>query len=214
LQKDLIAIIFDFIHMTMSKIFSVILLIGLSIISNWGLAQRNLSVITLEAGNAITALPFVGAPQLFYTNYHPFITIGGGLVLQEKGKHAWEQTFNLGYIYHRFVQHSIPLFTETVYRFNTGKNFALRAHLGVGYLHSIPGTDRFELNDDGEYEKITNLGRAQAMAKISFSGLYRVSKDFSLSLNYGVLMQGPFVQSYVPLLPYNTIQLGVHKSLN
>ena len=87
------------------------------------------------------------------------------------------------------------------------------AHLGVGYLHSIPGTDRFELNDDGEYEKIKNLGRAQGMGKISFSGLYRVNSSYSLSLNYGVIMQGPFVKSYVPLLPYNTIQLGVHKSI-
>lgn len=178
-----------------------------------GYAQR-LSSVSLEAGNAVTALPIVGAPQLFYTNYHPYITMGTALVWNEKGKHAWEQTFNLGYIYHRFVQHSIPLFTETVYRLNTGKNFALRAHLGVGYLHSIPGTDRFELNDDGEYERIKNLGRAQGMGKISFSGLYRVNSSYSLSLNYGVIMQGPFVKSYVPLLPYNTIQLGVRKSIN
>ncbi len=190
----------------------------LLIVLTWGchqsMAQRKLSTISVEAGNAVTALPFLGAPQLFYTNFHPYVTVGTGLVWSEKGKHAWEQTFNLGYIYHRFVQHSIPLFTETVYRLNTGKNFALRAHLGVGYLHSIPGTDRFELNDDGEYEKIKNLGRAQGMGKISFSGLYRVNSSFSLSLNYGVILQGPFVKSYVPLLPYNTIQLGLHKSIN
>ena len=178
-----------------------------------GYAQR-FSSVSLEAGNAVTALPFVGAPQLFYTNFHPYITVGAALVWTEKRKHAWEQTFNLGYINHRFVQHSIPLFTETIYRFNTGKDFSLRAHLGVGYLHSIPGTDRFELNDTGEYEKIKNLGRGQAMGKISFSGLYRVNSDFSLSLNYGVIMQGPFVKSYVPLLPYNTVQLGVHKSIH
>lgn len=194
--------------------FKTVLFIALISVSYLGMAQRKLSTISVEAGNAITALPFLGAPQLFYSNYHPYITVGTALVWTEKGKHAWEQTFNLGYIYHRFVQHSIPIFTETIYRLNTGKNFALRAHLGVGYLHSIPGTDRFELNDDGEYEKIKNLGRAQGMGKISFSGLYRVNSSYSLSLNYGVIMQGPFVKSYVPLLPYNTIQLGVHKSIN
>ena len=176
-------------------------------------AQR-ITTLYFESGNAITALPFIGAPQLFHSNYHPFITVGGAWVWKEKGKHAWEQTVNIGYIYHRYVQHSIPLFTETIYRLNTGKTFALRAHMGVGYLHSIPGTDRFLLNEDGEYEKITNLGRPQAMAKISFSGLFKVRKNFSLSLNYGVLMQGPFVQSYVPLLPYNTIQVGVQTPLN
>ncbi len=193
------------------KYYAIVMLL---ICSSTLFAQRKITFLTLEAGNAITALPFVGAPQLFYSNVHPFITVGGGFVWKEKGKHAWEQTFNLGYSYHRFVQHSIPLFTEILYRLHTGKNFALGAHLGLGYLHSIPGTDRFELNDQGEYDKIRNLGRAQFMAKVSFSGLYNLSDDVRVSLNYGVIMQGPFVKSYVPLLPYNTLQIGVQKSIN
>lgn len=178
------------------------------------LAQRKFSQLTLETGNAVTALPFVGAPQLFYTNYHPFTTVGVRLVWKEKGKHAWEQSFNLGYIYHRFVQHSIPLFTETIYRYDFNKSFSMRAHLGVGYLHSIPGTERFILNDQGEYEKISNLGRAQAGVKFSVSAAYALTQDLQLSVNYGVLGQLPFVKSYVPLLPYNTIQLGIAKSIS
>jgi opacity protein-like surface antigen len=175
---------------------------------------KKINRVSLEAGNAITAYPITGFPQLFYSNFHPYVTVGAGLVWKEKRKHAWEQTFNLGYMYHRFVQHSIPLFMETVYRLKTGKNFSLGAHLGLGYLHSVPATDRFELNADGEYEKITNLGRAQGMAKISFSGAYQINRDFRLTLNYGMLFQSPFVKSYVPVLPYNTLQLGVQKSLN
>lgn len=184
------------------------------LLSDATLAQTKLSQLTLETGNAVTALPFVGAPQLFYTNYHPFTTLGARLVWKENGKHAWEQSFNLGYIYHRFVQHSIPLFTETIYRYDFNKSFCMRAHLGVGYLHSIPGTERFELNDQGEYEKITNLGRAQASVKFSISAAYALNQDLQLSLNYGVLGQLPFVKSYVPLLPYNTIQLGIAKNIS
>jgi hypothetical protein len=177
-------------------------------------AQLRFTQLTLETGNAVTALPFVGAPQLFYTNYHPFTTLGARLVWKEKGKHAWEQSINLGYIYHRFVQHSIPLFTETIYRYDFNKSFSMRAHLGLGYLHSIPGTERFALNDQGEYEKISNLGRAQAGVKFSVSAAYALTQDLQLSLNYGVLGQLPFVKSYVPLLPYNTIQLGIAKSIS
>lgn len=177
-------------------------------------AQRKLTQLTLETGNAVTAFPFIGAPQLFYTNYHPFTTLGARMIWKEKGKHAWEQSFNLGYIYHRFVQHSIPLFTETIYRYDFNKSFSMRAHLGVGYLHSIPGTDRYELNDLGDYEKITNMGRAQACVKFSISAAYSINKEFQLSLNYGVLGQLPFVKSYVPLLPYNTIQLGIAKNIS
>lgn len=177
-------------------------------------AQRKLTQLTLETGNAVTALPFVGMPQLFYTNYHPFTTIGTRLIWKEKGKHAWEQSFNLGYIYHRFVQHSIPLFTEIIYRYDFNRSFSMRTHLGAGYLHSIPGSDRYQLNDQGEYEKIRNLGRAQAGLKFSISASYSINKEFQVSLNYGVLGQLPFVKSYVPLLPYNCIQLGVAKNIS
>jgi hypothetical protein len=198
------------------KLFFIITLLFLTILFNPVLttAQRKFTQLTLETGNAVTALPFVGAPQLFYTNYHPFTTVGARLIWKEKGKHAWEQSFNLGYIYHRFVQHSIPIFTETIYRYDFNKSFSMRAHLGVGYLHSIPGTERFELNDQGEYEKISNLGRAQAGVKFSISAAYALTQDLQLSLNYGVLGQLPFVKSYVPLLPYNTIQLGIAKSIS
>ena len=177
-------------------------------------AQHKLTQLTFETGNSITVLPFVGAPQLFYSNYHPYTTIGARLVWKEKGKHAWEQGFNLGYIYHRFVQHSIPLLTETIYRYDFNTSFSMRAHFGVGYLHSIPATDRFKLNDQGEYEKIKNPGRAQAGVKFSISAAYALSSDLQLSLNYGVLGQLPFVKSYVPLLPYNTLQLGITKNIS
>jgi hypothetical protein len=177
-------------------------------------AQRKLTQLTLETGNAVTSFPLVGAPQLFYTNYHPFTTLGARMIWKEKGKHAWEQSFNLGYIYHRFVQHSIPLFTEIIYRYDVNRSFTMRTHLGAGYLHSIPGSDRYELNDQGEYEKIRNLGRVQACLKFSVSAAYSINKEFQLSLNYGVLGQVPFVKSYVPLLPYNTIQLGVAKNIS
>jgi hypothetical protein len=177
-------------------------------------AQRKLSEVTFETGNAVTAMPFVGAPQLFYTNYHPFTTIGARMVWKEKGNHAWEQSFNLGYIYHRFVQHNIPLFTETIYRYDFHRSFSMRAHAGVGYLHSIPGTDRYELNDLGVYEKINNPGRAQVGIKFAISAAYTLNKNLHLTLNYGVLGQMPFVKSYVPLLPYNAIQLGIAKNIS
>lgn len=90
----------------------------------------------------------------------------------------------------------------------------MRTHLGVGYLHSVPGTDRYELNDQGEYEKINNLGRAQVGVKFSISAAYSLNKSLQLTLNYGVLGQLPFVKSYVPLLPYNSIQLGIAKSMS
>jgi hypothetical protein len=45
------------------------------------------------------------------------------LVWKEKGKHAREQSFNLGYIHHRLVQHNISLITKTIYRYNFNGSF-------------------------------------------------------------------------------------------
>lgn len=187
------------------------LFILLCLLSTSVFAQRKFDQFTFEAGNAVSAMPFIGAPQLFYTAYHPYITFGSRLTWSQKGKHAWEQSVNIGYMYHRFVQHTIPLFTEIIYRYNFNERFHLNTHFGVGYLHSIPDAERFELNNQGEYEKITNLGRAQGMVRFAISAGYGLTDDLRLTLNYGVTGQMPFVKSYVPLLPYNTIQLGLAK---
>ena len=187
------------------------LFIVLCLLSTSAFAQRKFNQFTIETGNAVSAMPFVGAPQLFYTNYHPCFTFGSRLTWTEKGKHAWEQSVNIGYMYHRFVQHTIPLFTEIIYRYNFNTRFSMNAHAGAGYLHSIPDAERFELNDQGEYEKIKNPGRAQGMVRVAISAGYGITENLRLTLNYGVIGQMPFVKSYVPLLPYNTIQFGIAK---
>jgi len=176
--------------------------------------QYKFSQYTVEAGNAVSSMPIVGAPQLFYTNFHPYLTIGARHTWKEKRKHAWEQSVNIGYMYHRFVQHTIPLFTEIIYRYNFSDRFNLNAHLGLGYLHSIPDTERFKLNSNGDYEKITNLGRAQGMFRFAVTAGYDINSRLRATVNYGINGQMPFVKSYVPLLPYNTVQLGIAKQLS
>lgn len=184
-----------------------------ALIINVSWSQRKITTVMLETGNAVTALPIVGAPQLFKSNYHSYTSIGARMVWKDKNKHAWEQSFTIGFLHHRFIQKNIPVFTEIIYCYHAGR-FDLRAHLGIGYLHNIPEMQRFKLNEQGEYERIRNIGRAQGMGKLSFSGTYRINNSYGLSMNYGILMQSPFVKSYVPLLPYNTLQVGVHKFLN
>ena len=175
--------------------------------------QHRLVAISFETGNAVSSMPFVGAPRLFYTNYHPFTTVSARLIWKEKRKHAWEQSFNVGYIYHRFIQHSIPVFSEIIYKYDVGRKLSLRSHLGIGYLHSIPASERFELNDQGQYERITGIGRPQGMGKFSISCALKISEDLRATINYGVIVQSPFIKSYVPLLPYNSIQFGMTKML-
>lgn len=192
-----------------SFLMKVRLVFFVCLLSISSFAQRKFNQFTFETGNAVSAMPITGMPQLFYTTYHPYFTLGARLTWKEKGKHAWEQSLNMGYLYHRFVQHTIPLFTEIIYRYNFNNRFNLNTHLGIGYLHSIPDAERFELNNQGEYDKIKNIGRAQGMVRFAISAGYGITERLRVTLNYGVTGQMPFVKSYVPLLPYNTIQLGI-----
>jgi hypothetical protein len=176
-------------------------------------AQRKFTHITIETGSAASSFPLLGATEIF-SGYHPYSAVGLRLTWKEEKKQAWEQSIKLGYFYHRFVHHNIPFYTATGYRYDLGKKFTVRAQLGIGYLHSIPATERFELNAQGEYIKIRNLGRAQGMIHFSLAGGYKLNNQFELTLNYGILGQVPFVKSYIPLLPYNTLQAGIAKRIS
>jgi len=157
-----------------------------------------------------TAFPFGRFSKLFTKEFHPGFEIGTGFNWKTKAKHDWFQTFEFGYSYHRFVQHSLALYSEAGYRYKFLKKFSAEAKLGGGYLHAVPVGKIFKLKDDGTYEKKSNLGRPQAMAGFSLC----VSKKISISgpaifLEYQQRIQLPFIKSYVPLLPSNMLMVGV-----
>lgn len=157
-----------------------------------------------------TTFPFGSFSALFTKEFHPGFEIATGFNWKARKKHDWFQTFDVGYSYHRFVQHSLVLYSEAGYRYKFLKTFSAAAKLGVGYLHAIPVGKIFELKDDGSYKKKTNLGRPQAMAGFSFC----VSKKIAVSglavfFEYQQRLQLPFIKSYVPLLPSNMLKVGI-----
>lgn len=175
------------------------------------LSQKNkLDHISVSFTTLHTAFPFSSFSKLFTEEFHPGFEIGTGFIWKTKTKHDWLQTFQFGYSYHRFVQHSLALYTETGYRYKFYKTFAAEAKLGAGYLHAIPTEKIFKLNDDGEYKKKTNLGRPQAMVGFSL-GINKKITDSGLAIfiQYQQRLQFPFIKSYVPLLPSNMLMAGV-----
>jgi hypothetical protein len=83
--------------------------------------------------------------------------------------------------------------------------------LGIGYLHSIPEAQVFKLNANGEYDRKTNFGRAQFMADfvVQIGYEFRKENPIDVFLNYQFLMQMPFVNEYVPILPNSALHVGV-----
>lgn len=172
-------------------------------------AKKPLLYWGLAFNNFVTAKPISGFPKVFYSQLHPGVTISTGFNWKEKPKHNWMQSFKVGYFSHRFVQRSIMLYSEFGYRYKVGK-WGFSAALGGGYLHMIPATQQFTMNNNGDWEKKTLKSRPQAMLSLSLGIDYKISTNgMRTFIRYQNMLQTPFVPGYVPLLPYNVLHLGI-----
>lgn len=175
-----------------------------------GLAQRA-PELSFAITNNHTAYPFSNFSRLFSGPLHPGIELGYRFNWRTRTRHDWFQSFQAGYFYHRFLQHAIPIYTQAGYRYKPTSHLRFSAALGAGYLHSVPATAVLELEENGEYQKAKGLGRSQAWLHLSVGSQYRFSsgqRRASVFFEYRQQIQTPFVQSYVPQLPYNSIALG------
>lgn len=196
----------------MKRIISLLPVIGLWLLSSVSFAQNQSQFpFTVSISNTASQLPGSGVLGIWTTPTHPGVTVGTEFFYNSNPKHQWFQTGNLGYFFHQYAQHGIQLYTEAGYRFQSTKGFFFGPKLGVGYLHSIPETRVFELNENGSYDQKSNLGRPQFMptATLQLGYQFQKANPISVFLNYQLFMQLPFVNEYVPILPNTALHLGV-----
>jgi hypothetical protein len=190
--------------------FNIILAACLCCYENTSAQKHKLDHYSFAFTTLHTAYPFGAFSSLFYKEFHPGFEIGTGFNWKAKEKHDWFQTFEFGYAYHRFVQHTIALYSEFGYRYKFLKTFSAEAKLGIGYLHAIVDSKIYVLEDDGIYQKKTNLGHPQAMASFSLGVNKKVSASGLVAfLEYKQRLQLPFINSYVPILPSNMLMIGL-----
>src|SRR5688572_17604307 len=179
--------------------------------------NRKLNEVSIAFSNSQPAMPFGKFSTLFTGNFHPGVELSTGFNWKTKPKHDWTQTFSFGYSYHRWVQHSIVLYTETGYRYKLPAGFSVDGKLGVGYMRAIIATESFSdgVEDGKQYVKISS-GRSQTVASLSFgiSKKIKAPSGCRFFMHYQQRIQTPFINSYVPLLPYNIIKIGVAVPIN
>jgi hypothetical protein len=196
----------------MKKIFSNFLFILLT----WLLLVPKVSAqqepkarnYVLSVFNAATQLP-IG--QFVSTPAHLGATAGAEFRYNRKANSQWFQTARLGFSYHQYVQSTIQLYSEFGYRRAIWRGTATELRLGGGYLHAIPATEIFTLEDKA-YKSKTNFGRPQVMAGGTFGISYtqqKAAKPLRFFVDYQFYLQMPFVKSYVTLLPNTLLHLGV-----
>ena len=169
--------------------------------------------LILRKGTIGASLPFTGIPKVLTDIYRPYAELGYAFTFYQNEKNLLWLEGRVGYFNHRFVQQVIPIMVEGAYERRFGEQFSAFAGLGIGYLHAFPHEGRFELNENGQYEPVNAIGRAQFGANVTLGGKYAFNDTWSLSLEYRSLLQMPFVNTYVPLLPYGIVQLGIHHAL-
>ena len=169
---------------------------------------NKLDHLSFAVSNSHTAMPFNRFSALFMEDLHPGLEIGTGLIWKEKRNHAWIQTFKLGYSYHRFVQHTALLYTETGYRVKFPAGFYATAKLGFGYMHSKEDSEVFVLTKEGRYDRSPKFGRSHAMSGLTTEISKKIEKDVYFFLGYQQRLQFGFIDAYVPMLPGNIILIG------
>src|SRR5215468_3233933 len=97
--------------------------------------DQYLSFAVLTTQNA---KPFGKFAGLFDDVIHPGIQAAYGRNIAIAQHHEWFVELRLGYFYHRYVQHAIPIYLNFGYRYKITKRFSAETSLGAGYMHSIP----------------------------------------------------------------------------
>src|SRR5687768_7201100 len=179
-------------------------------------AQKREKFISLSITNQQTTFPFSKFASLFTKEFHPGLEAGYGILWRSRKKHDLLQSFHAGYFYHRFVQHAVPLYTQLGYRYKWPDRFSIQAAAGGGYLHSITDAAVLKADENGNYRNAKGMGRGQAILLISLEPEYQMQLQqlpARIFLRYSQMLQTPFIRSYVPLLPYNQVAIGVSCTL-
>jgi hypothetical protein len=182
------------------------------ILPSIGLSQSKYIGVSLS--NNTTGLPIIAYPDVFYTQFHPGLDVTYSQAVNKDAKNRLFVNGTLGYYHHQFVQDLVRIFPSFTYERLLSDRAFLQAGIGGGYGLSFEGKNAFKLLDDGTYERKGFYGaRSQYLIALEFGFVYSLFKDSSsqpqLTFQLKSFMQGTYVKSYVPLLPLNSVNLGI-----
>jgi hypothetical protein len=135
---------FSFLRKMFSVLFLLVLVIVLQAQTDNKARQK---FFRIAISNSHAAKPFGSFSSLFYKDFHPGIDIGYESILNNKNKHQWFYEIRLGYMFHQWVQHNIPLYANIGYRYEVVPSWFAEIKLGGGYQLSIPDSKLFEMTN-------------------------------------------------------------------
>ncbi|GAB4277409.1 MAG: hypothetical protein Kow0068_00490 [Marinilabiliales bacterium] len=175
--------------------------------------------INISASNNITSMPVITYAKLFYEQMHPGLEFQTDKILNNNEKNIFLLSAHAGFYYHRFIHTSIWIFPSAGYERKISEKLFVGVNLGGGYAIAFEDAAVLKLNDEGIYVKENVLnGRSQFMGQLGFEGKYTINKSkpdgIKLFFQLKTYLQGVYVKNYVPLMPLNSLLIGISIPFN
>ena len=81
-------------------------LVLLMFVSVLGYGGRPLRYIGFAMNNYVAAKPVTGFPKMFYSQFHPGVTVSTGFNWKERVNYSWMQSFKASFFSHRLYPNS------------------------------------------------------------------------------------------------------------
>ena len=190
------------------KLFPLLLLFSFSLQAQNAITPKD-QYYRFAISNSHTAKPLGSFLSLFHKEFHPGFEISRGKILKQANKHQWLGELTLSYLYHRWVQQNLAVSANGGYRRWLGESWGASVKLGAGYQLSMPAGKVYTITDNGLKENGYVL-RSQVVAALAIVADRKISAiGTKVFMEYQQKIQAPFIKEYVPLLPYNTLLIGV-----
>lgn len=168
----------------------------------------------ISFSNNVTSLPVTGYPQLFYANFHPGLDFQYNKKINPSETNRLFLAYQGGVIYHRYVQTLVSLSGNVMYERPLGNRVSVDVALGAGYGAAFNNEAVAKLNSNGVYEvKPSLVPRSQFLIRFQPGVTYALRggdpAGARISAHFRTMLQGLFVNNYVPLLPINSFMLGI-----
>jgi hypothetical protein len=173
-----------------------------------GFAQNALSVSIFNHASSLPGGSWTDA-------IHPGLDVA--IITHSKVREKTERFMNwhTSYYYHRLVHHGFLLYGEYNWQKKIAGNLGFGLAGGAGYQHTFEDHEIFSLNNAGKYERSTRGGKAHAHLSLAAKIHYTLPKSkMEPFLQYRFRLITPFVKTYVPLLPAESIHLGTSFPIN
>jgi hypothetical protein len=165
--------------------------------------------VDFSFGSASVGMPFT---NFFKSPFYPMISAGTEFYYKRKDKFDFYQSARLNYYYAKYSTSGVVLNSEVGFRYKFNFSWFADVGLGVGYAHLFRPNAVFKLNDNDEYEQVTDWGAPRLETDFFISAGYDLSRNSKIPLSLYVKYGNYLDILYAPdisLLPHNIFQIGV-----